>query len=95
MSQFTRQYRVTHLQMLQFREQLDGDKRCSLRGNDERGQLIIAVPFVGEILLSYQHHNGQLTVSLIAAPGIIQRETIWNTIAQKIEAAQEACPLEV
>ena len=97
---FIRRYRVTRWQMVQFRELLSDQKNLTLHGTDEHGEVIIALPFrLGDIRLSYQHildgGVAQLEVTLVAAPAGFNRETVWSTIAQKIEQAQNACPREL
>ena len=92
----TRRYPVTHWQMLQFREALSDQKNIRLHGTAERGEIAISLPFgFGEVLLSYQHGEGQLEVTLVASPKAVDEEIIWKNITQKIEQAQLACPREI
>jgi len=97
MTTITRRFRVTAYQMLRFREQLSDDKRIHLHGTAERGHITVALPFrLGEVLLTYQHITedglAQLEIALIAHPEAISPDTVWQSIAQKIEEAQEHCP---
>jgi hypothetical protein len=99
-SEFIRRYRVTHYQMLQFREQLSDTKGVILHGTAEQGEITLALPFgLGKIRLSYQHimdgGTAQLEVTLIAAPAGFNRETVWANIAKKIEAARQHCQREI
>jgi hypothetical protein len=92
----SRRYAVTNEQMAAFKVAAELEKRCRLSGTLHAGDLYIETPF-GEVILTYVHDHGTLTVTVVAAPGFLRYESIFarvEELTRKLQPAAASTPKE-